>query len=130
MHSYVPLSTANSAWMMTLPVLLFLWRKKRTRAENGAIDAPEKEQAAARAEWLYVGRDEDGTPMYLDTESLSYESDNPARLQIWVKYRPSKGSAAFLDVESFLGAAGKRHEAFETASPEGKGPSGGSGSAG
>jgi hypothetical protein len=113
MYCCVPLTIGNCAWMMTLPAALFLWRKKGSRSENPKKDHPKKAPAAGHEDWLYVGKDEDGTPFYLDTESMSCESDNPVRLRMWVKYRPLKGSAAFLNVESFLKAAGRSHEPFD-----------------
>ena len=113
MYACDALLIGSSAWMMTLPAVLFLWSKKRDKSENQNKNHPKKEQAAGRGGWLYVGRDEDGTPFYLDTESLSYEPDNPVRVRMWVKYKPIKGSVAFLDVESFLKAAGRSHEPFD-----------------
>jgi hypothetical protein len=60
-----------------------------------------------------VGKDEDGTPFYLDTESFSRESDDAVKVRMWVKYKPPKGSAAFLNADSFLKAAGRSHEPFD-----------------
>ena len=112
MHSPAALF-GDSAWMMTLPAILFLWRKKHSPTENTKKGRLKKEEPAAWGDWLYVGRDEDGTPFYMDTENLSHESDNGVRVRMWVKYRPPKGSAPFLNAESFLRAAGKSHEAFD-----------------
>ncbi len=88
MHSCAAQLVGDSAWMMTLPAILFLWRKKRAPTENREKDHPKKEESRDRGDWLYVGRDEDGTPFYLDVESLSRESDNAVRARMWVKYKP------------------------------------------
>ena len=103
----------GSAWMMILPTLLFLWRRKRAETGSTENDRSAKKQPSARGDWIYVGRDKDGTPFYLDTESLSRESDDTAKVRMWVKYKPLKGSAAFLNAESFLKAAGRSHEPFD-----------------
>ena len=112
MQSWAALFPGDT-WMMSLPVLLFLWRKKRKPDEQGRGHRLRKEQPAAWGSWLYVGKDEDGTPFYLDTENLSYESENGLRVRMWVKYRPRKGSAACVNAESFLQAAGKAREPFD-----------------
>lgn len=103
----------DTAWMMTLPAVLFLWRKKRALAASAKKDPPKKEEPAPWGNWLYVGRDDDGTPIYLDLENLSHESDNGVKVRMWVKYRPRKGSPVFLNAESFLHAAGESHEPFD-----------------
>ncbi len=113
MHGCAALLVGDSAWIMTLPAILFLWRKKRAPTENRNKDHPKKEQPINRGNWLYAGRDEDGTPFYLDTESLSRESGNAVKVRMWVKYKPLKRSAAFLDAESFLKASGRGHEPFD-----------------
>jgi hypothetical protein len=110
MYSYAALLIGDSAWMMGLPAVLFLWRRKGLPAGSTKNDRAKNEQRTARGDWLYVGRDEDGTPFYLDPENLTHESGNGVRVRMWVKFRPRKGSAAFLKAESLLGAAGKGHE--------------------
>jgi len=113
MHSCAALLVGDSAWTMTLPAILLLWRKKRAPIENREKDHPKKKESRDRGDWLYVGRDEDGTPFYLDVESLSREADNAVSARMWVKYKPLKGSAAFINAESFLRAAGKSHEPLD-----------------
>jgi hypothetical protein len=108
MHTSVATLIGDTAWIMILPTVLFLWRKKST--ENSG---PTKKRPAAGGNWLYVGRDEDRTPFYLDTESLSREPGNAAKVRMWVKYKPLKRSAAFLNAESFLKASGRSHEPFD-----------------
>jgi hypothetical protein len=113
MYSHAALLIGDSAWMMSLPAVLFLWRKKSPSTENTKNDRPKKEELKAGGDWLYVGRDEDGTPFYLDLENLTHESGNGVRVRMWVKFRPRRGSAAFLKAESILGAAGKGHEQLD-----------------
>jgi hypothetical protein len=113
MHTSVATLVGNSAWLLIFPTLLFLWRKKDAKTGSTEKGQPAKKRPAARGDWLYVGRDEDGTPFYLDTESLSREPDNDVKVRMWVKYRPAKGSVAFLNAESFLKAAGRSHEPFD-----------------
>ncbi len=112
MYGCAALLIGNSAWLMSLPAVFFLWRKKGSPAEKTKDDRLRKEQTA-RGEWLYVGRDEDGTPFYLDLENLTHESGNGVKVRMWVKFRPRKRSSAFLKAESFLRTAGKGHEPFE-----------------
>jgi hypothetical protein len=110
----VPLIVRESAWTVVLPTILFLWRKKRaTPDENRKTEVvPEEVKQSAPDNWLYVGRDEDGTSLYLDIESLSYDPGNPVRARMWVKYRPVSGSDAHMSVASFLAAQGMSHETF------------------
>jgi len=113
MYSYAALLISDSAWLTSLVAAFFLWRKKGSSNEKTKNDRPKKEELKAREDWLYVGRDEDGTPFYLDLESLTRESANGVRVRMWVKFKPRKGSAAFLKAESFLRTVGKGHERFE-----------------
>ena len=113
MHSHAPLLISNCALLAGLPAVLFLWRKKRSSAAGAPKGGARKAGTDAGEDWLYVGKDEDGTPFYLDTQSLSYDPANPIRVTMWAKYRPLKGSMAFLNVEAFLKAAGKEPGFFD-----------------
>jgi hypothetical protein len=107
MHSYAPLLISNCALLVGLPAVLFLWRKKRSSAASAPKGGAVMPGTDAGEDWLYVGKDEDSTRFYLDTQSLSYNPANPIKVTMWAKYRPLKGSTAFLNVEAFLQAAGK-----------------------
>ncbi len=98
---------------VVLPVGLFFWRKRRSLSGGAAGARTRKERSRTREEWLYVGKDEDGTPSYLDTQSLSYDPEDPIRVGMWAKYRPLKGSSASLTVVDFLRAAGKDPGPFD-----------------
>ncbi len=105
-------------WLLGSAAFLFLWRKKRRAAdekkEDALTDRARKEQVpAASGEWLYVGRDDDGTPFYLDTEHLSHDTAHGLRVTMWVKYRPLPDSAAFRKAESFLRNFADSAEAFD-----------------
>ena len=113
MYSTVTTLVGNGTWMVILPTVLFLWRRKSTGTGSTENGRPTKKRPGTDGNWLYVGRDEDGTPFYLDIETLSRESGNAVKVRMWVKYKPAKGSAAFLNAESFLQAAGRSHEPFE-----------------
>ncbi len=110
---FVAAIATDGVWMMLLPVLFFLWRKKGTENRTTPKGRPARKGAAAREDWLYVGKDEDGTALYLDTESVSPDARNGAKVRMWVKYRPLKGSDSFLNAETFLQASGKSHEPFD-----------------
>lgn len=113
MHSHAPLLISNCALLAGLPAVLFLWRKKRPSAAGAPKGGARKAGTDAGEDWLYVGKDEDGTPFYLDTQSLSYDPANPIRVIMWAKYRPLKGGTACLNVEAFLKAEGKEPGSFE-----------------
>jgi hypothetical protein len=113
MYTSVATLVGTSAWMMILPIVLFLWRKKTGETKSTKNGRETIKQVSASGDWLYVGRDEDRTPFYLDTESLSLDSDNAVKVRMWVKYKPLKGSAAFLNADSFLQATGRSHEPFD-----------------
>jgi len=113
MYGCAALLLGNKAWTIALPVVLFLWRKKGLPSEKKKNDPSKKEQRTGAEDWLYVGRDVDGTPFYLDLANLTHESGDGVKVRMWVKFRPRKGSEAFLKAESFLGAAGKGHEPFD-----------------
>ena len=113
MHGHVPALMSNCAVLVGLPVGLFLWKKRRSSARGLPGARTRKERGSTREEWLYVGKDEDGTPSYLDTQSLSYDPESPIRVAMWAKYRPLKGGSAFLTVEDFLKAAGKDPGPFD-----------------
>jgi hypothetical protein len=103
----------DHAWMTMLPAVFFLWRKKRAPAEDSKKGPLKKEEPAPSEGWLYVGRDDDGTPLYVDIENLSHDSESGMRVRMWVKYRPRKQSQAFKNAQAFLGTAGKSNEPFD-----------------
>jgi len=103
----------NQAWVMIAPFAFFLWRKKSAPAEKSKKQPLKKEEPAPSGGWLYVGRDDDGTPLYVDIENLSYDSEFGMRVRMWVKYRPRKGTLAFRNAESFLNGAGKNSEPLD-----------------
>ena len=107
------LLVGDGAWMMSLLTVLFLWRKKGSSNEKRKNDRSKKEQRTGAEDWLYVGRDVDGTPFYLDLASLTHESGDGVRVRMWVKFRPRRGSEAFRKAESYLRVAGKGHEPFD-----------------
>ncbi len=104
----VTLSLINDWVLLTaVPAILFLWRRKRRRAQAAEKEGVQRDGKKTSEDWLYVGKDEDGTPSYIDMQSLSYDPANPVRVTLWAKYRPLKGSAVFQQVEAYLKAAGK-----------------------
>lgn len=115
-----------------LVVLLFFWRKKRgerdedpgriswnedrgsrkTKPTNeqgkGSKQDPAGSEGVRQAEaWLYVGKDDDGTPFYVDTESIACDPANPVTVRVWVKYKPAPTSQSFRSAEAFLKASRK-----------------------
>jgi hypothetical protein len=119
-------------------MFLFFWRKKRRAREEvpGKVSGNEdqgsrkanardgqgkdskrdpvgSEQARRDEAWLYVGKDEDGTPFYVDTESIVCDLVNPVTVRVWVKYTPSRSSQSFQSAEAFLNASGKGNDELE-----------------
>jgi hypothetical protein len=111
-------------------MILFFWRKKRgIRKEGPEKAAGNDEQGSGKARvtdwrgkesgqasvsdgqatkgeaWLYVGKDDDGTPFYVDTESITCDPANPVTVRVWVKYKPSRTSQSFRSAEAFLKAS-------------------------
>jgi hypothetical protein len=113
MHSQAALLINGCLLFATMPPILFLWRRKRQPVQPVPKEVAEKDRKKAGEDWLYVGKDEDGTPCYVDMQRLSYDPASPVRVTLWAKYRPLKGSTALLHVEVFLRAAGKDLGAFD-----------------
>jgi hypothetical protein len=112
-------------------MFLFFWRKKRRARKEGSgkaegnqeqgssktnvtegqgkdskQDPKVREQTRRDEAWLYVGKDEDGTPFYVDAESIVCDPANPVTVRVWVKYKPSRSSQSFQRAEAFLNTSG------------------------
>jgi hypothetical protein len=62
-------------------------------------------------DWLYVGSDEEGTPIFLDKTRLVY-GPGSISVQVWLKHLPAEASASFEQAEKYLKETGHNSKAF------------------
>lgn len=102
------------------------WRNGRTEREGGVRSALHRigeASDAARTEpldassgndernWLYVGNDEEGTPIFLDKTRIVHQSGS-ASVQVWLKHVPSKRARSLQEARKYLKETGHDRKSF------------------
>lgn len=105
---------------------VFSWRKGRTRKEGGVgqdLGSLDKASHPARWEqvpadndssekdWLYVGNDEEGTPIFLDKARTAYRAGS-VPVQVWLKHVPAETSDSFEQAGKYLKETGHDWKSF------------------
>lgn len=72
-----------------------------TRPEQFRMDRSDGEK-----DWLYVGNDEEGTPIFLDKADILRQSGS-APIQVWLKHVPSEGACSLEQAKTYLKEAGR-----------------------
>ena len=71
---------------------------------NGPFEDLPSLPRAGSADWLFVRKDDDGTPVYVDVAGALRVSDRVVR--VWVKHVPPKEGAARREAETYLAETG------------------------
>lgn len=98
---------------------VFFWRRGREegdtkpdlrRAGTGPDSLGQEQLETNRSnvekDWLYVGTDDEGTPIFLDkTDILHQSGSTPVR--VWLKHVPSEGARSFEQARAYLREVGQ-----------------------
>lgn len=68
---------------------------------------------AGREDWILSGKDDDGTPVFIDTNSITRDLDEPSVVKLWIKLTPAKTSRAHERVRTTLRKRGKPSNKFD-----------------
>lgn len=68
---------------------------------------------AGREDWILSGKDDDGTPVFIDTNSITRDLDDPAVVKLWIKLVPVRTSRAHERVRTTLRKRGKPFNKFD-----------------
>ena len=105
---------------------VFLWRKgHRSKEEDAKPDLrragdapnssrseqPEMNRNDVEKDWLYVGNDEEGTPILLDKANIVHQSGSTP-MRVWLKHVPSEGARSFEQARTYLKEAGRAQESL------------------
>lgn len=109
-----------------LSAVLF-WRKDRSRREedaqpdlrrpgealdNSQCRQPETNRSDVEKDWLYVGNDEEGTPIFVDKTDILRQSGGSTPVRVWLKHVPSEGARSFEQARTYLKEAGRAWESL------------------
>jgi uncharacterized RDD family membrane protein YckC len=68
---------------------------------------------AGREDWILSGKDDDGTPVFIDTNSITRDLDDPYVVKLWIKLTPVRTSRAHERVRTTLRKRGKPSNKFD-----------------
>lgn len=109
---------------------IFFWRKDRTSggpvntssdlnqmtpalngAESDKPDLPRGVTENRDKDWVYVGDDEEGTPVYLDRRRMVLPT-GPAAARVWLKHIPNDRARSFEQAQKYLKETGADWKSF------------------